>query len=343
MIRGKLLVYSGTILILASCISHDVEFDGKSVISADGSIRRSGELKISLSGDRDVEKDLSHAMEFYADNFVPPDTDFFEVQQTFIDSVLTITWTGEIDMADLPISDYAHRVGDGSTASNKISLQKKNRWFYNDYSYTEVYSDPVDTVKFYPLVQNALSKASDDIMNFKPMEGLKDRQRARDLLGTLENAGVDLLRAFLADPDQLDSLSDEHELYVDVVADSLAGFAGVKLNPDSLSSLLELPYDAAWDTLLSDYPGLLGSYGIGESEHRFRIEIVYPGCIVKSNADSTFGRAGIWTFNRLDFFAGERRIELAYRVWSWVNVAIAVVVILIVLALTLWPIRRRRS
>ncbi|MEE8417972.1 MAG: hypothetical protein V3S06_04840, partial [candidate division Zixibacteria bacterium] len=123
MSRKLPLVLSSALLILASCISHDVEFDGKTVISSDGAIRRSGELKVSLSGDRDVEKDPSEAMEFYTDNFVPPDSDLVEVQQTFIDSVLTITWVGEIDMADLPISDYTHRVGDGSTASNKISLQ----------------------------------------------------------------------------------------------------------------------------------------------------------------------------------------------------------------------------
>ena len=345
MSRKLLLLFSGAILILVSCISHDVEFDGKTVISSGGTIRRSGELRISLSGDRDVEKDLSHAMEFYTDNFVPPDSDLFEIQQTFIDSVLTITWTGEIDLADLPISDYTHRVGDGPLASNKISLQKKSRWLYNDYSYTEIYSDPVDTVKFYPLVQDAFSKASDDIMNLKPMEGLRDRQGARDLLGEIETvAGIDLLRAFMAYPRRMDSLSEEHEQYVYMVADSLAAFAGVKLDPDSLSSLLGSVYDAVWDTLLSDHPGLFGSYGIVEpEEHRFKIEIVYPGCLSSSNADSTFEKAGIWIFDNLDFFAGEKRIELTCRIWSWVNVAITVVVILIVLAVILWPIRRKRS
>jgi len=343
--KKLLLTFSGAILILASCISHDVEFEGKTIISSDGSIRRSGELKISLSGERDVEKDLSYALEFYTDNFMPPDTNFFDVQHTFIDSVLTVTWVAEIDVADLPVSDYIHRVDDGPSAGNKISLEKKSRWFYNDYSYTEVFSDPVDTIKFFPLLQDALSKASDDALNLEPMKGLKDSQRARDLLGTIETkAGVDLLRAFLADPRQLDSLSDEHELYIDMVADSLAGFAGVKLNADSLSTLLGSVYDAVWDTLFEDYPGIFGSYGIGEpEEHRFRIEVVCPGCVASSNADSTFESAGIWTFDNLDFFAGEKRIELAYRVWSWGNVAITVVVILIVLAGILWPIRRKSS
>ncbi len=345
MSKKLLLLFSGAILILASCISHDVEFEGKTVISSDGAIRRSGELKISLSGDRNVEKDLSEAMEFYTDNFVPPDSDLFEVQQTFNDSVLTITWVGEIDMADLPISDYTHRVGDGPSASNKISLQKKSRWFYNDYSYTEVYSDPVDTVKFFPLVQDALSKASDDIINLKPMKGLKDPQRARDLLNGIETeAGVDLLRALMANPHGIDSLSDEHDLYVHMAADSLAGFAGVKLNPDSLSALLGSVYDAAWDTLFTDYPGIFGSYGIGEpEEHGFKIEVACPGCITGGNADSTFESASIWNFDNLDFFAGEKRIELTYRIWSWVNVAVTVVVIAIILAVILWPIRRRRS
>ncbi len=343
--RKLLSVFSGAILILVSCISHDVEFDGKTVISSDGSIRRSGELKITLSGERDVEKDLSNALKFYSDNFVPPDTGFFEIKHTFIDSVLTITWVGEIDVADLPISDYTHRVGDGSSAGNKISLVKKGRWFYNDYNYVEVFSDPVDTVKIFPLLQDALSKASDDVLNLEPIKGLKDRQRARDLLGTMETkAGLNLLKAFMADPHQMDSLSDEHGLYVQMVADSLAGFAGVKVNPDSLNTLLGSVYDAVWDTLFTNYPGIFGSYGIGEAEeHRFRIEVVYPGCIASSNADSTFEGACIWTFDHLDFFAGEKRIELTYRIWSWGNVAITVVVILIVLAVILWPIRRRSS
>lgn len=343
--KRKLLVFTGAILILTSCITYDVEFDGKSVISADGSIRRSGELRVALSSEKDIEKDQSRALDFYTDNFVPPDSDFFEVQYTFADSVLTITWTGRLIPADLPISDYTHRAGNGPSASNVVSLEKKNRWFYSDYSYTEIYSDPVDTVKFFPLVQDALSKASDDIVNLKPMKGLKDRQRARDLLNGIETeAGADLLRAFMANPHGIDSLSGEHELYVHMVADSLAGFAGVKLNPDSLSALLGTVYDAVWDTLFTDYPGIFGSYGIAEpEEHRFRIEVVCPGCITGSNADSTFESASIWTFDNLDFFAGEKRIELTYRIWSWVNVAVTVVVIAIILAVTLWPIRRRRS
>lgn len=342
MSRKLLLVLSGAILILASCISHDVEFEGKTVIGPDGSIRRGGELRIGLSGERDVEKDLSNALEFYSDNFVPPDTALFEIKQTFADSVLTVTWFGEIDMTDLPISDYTHRAADGSTAGNKISLVKKRRWFFDDYHYVEVFSDPVDTVDIFPLLQNGLSKASDDIMNLEPMKSLKDRQRARDLLAGIEtDAGVDLFRAILADPRQMDSLSDEHELYIHMVADSLAGFAGVKLDPDSLVSLLGSVYDAVWDTLITNHPGILGSYRIGEAEeHRFRIEVSCPGCIASSNADSTFESAAIWTFDHLDFFARERTMELTYRIWSWGNVAITVAVILILLVLILWPIRR---
>jgi hypothetical protein len=330
---------------MASCISHDVEFDGKSVISSDGSIWRSGELKVTLSGERDIEKDLSRALDFYTDNFVPPDSDLFDIEYTFADSVLTITWAGEIGPANLPFSDYTHRVGDGPSASNIISFEKKGRWFYNDYSYMEVYSDPVDTLKFFPLAQDALSTASDNIMNLRPMKGLRDRKRARDLLRAVETeAGVDLLRAFMADPHRLDSLSNEHELYVHMVADSLAGFAGVKLNPDSIAALMGSVYDAAWDTLFTDYPGIFGSYGIGEpEEHGFRIEVVCPGCVIASDADSTFESAGIWVFNNLDFFAGEKRIELSYREWAWFNIAITAVVILVILALILWPIRRRHS
>jgi hypothetical protein len=341
--KKLLLMFSGAILILVSCISHDVEFDGRTVIGSDGSIRRSGELRISLSGERDVEKDLSNALEFYGGNFVLPDTDLFEIQQTFADSVLTVSWIGEIHMADLPISDYTHRAADGSAAGNKISLVKKRRWFFDDYHYVEVFSDPVDTVEIFPLLQDRLSKASDHIMNLEPMKSLKDRQRARDLLAGIETeAGVDLFRAILANPRQMDSLSDEHELYVHMVADSLAGFAGVKLNPDSLVSLLGSVYDAVWDTLFTNHPGIFGSYRIGEAEkHRFRIEVSCPGCIASNNADSTFESAAIWTFDHLDFFAREKTMELACRIWSWGNVAITVAVILILLVVILWPIRRK--
>ncbi len=343
--RKLLLMFSGALLILASCISHDVEFEGKTVISSDGAIRRSGELKISLSGDRDVEKDLSHAMEFYADNFVPPDTDFFEVQHTFADSVLTITWTGEIDLADLPISDYTHRVGDGRSAGNKISLEKKSRWFYNNYSYAEIYSDPIDTVTYYSLIEEKLAGATDNILSSRSMSRLKDRDEARDLLQTLESkVGVNMLRAFFSDPHKLDSLSGVYDSHFGIVADSLAAFAGVKLNPDSLNSLLKSVYDSIWDTLLADHPGIFGSYGLDEgAKHRFRIEVVVPGCVINTNAESRMDNGGVWIFDHLDFFAGEKRIELAYRVWSWLNVAITVIVILIVLAGILWPIRRKRS
>ena len=247
-----------------------------------------------------------------------------------------------IDMGDLPISDYTHRAGEGSAAGNKISLVKKGRWFFDDYHYLEVFSDPVDTLEFYPLARKALSKASEDILKLESMKGLKDRQRARDLLTLIETeAGVDLFRAILADPRQTDSLSDEHDLYVHMVADSLAGFAGVKLDPDSLVSLLGSAYDAVWDSLFANHPGILGSYRIGEAEeHRFRIEVVCPGCIAGSNADSTFEKAAVWTFDHLDFFAREKSIKLTYRIWSWGNVAITVAVILILLVVILWPIRR---
>lgn len=339
----KLLCLVGA-LVVSGCVSKDVEFSGKSTIDFDGTVNRSGRLKIILSGERNIENDLSAALNYYHENFVSPDENIFQVQQTFDDSVLTISWTGSLAAEDFPLSDFTHRIGDGPSTGNIIALTRKNRWFFSDWVYSEVFSDPVDTSNVLPLLERGLAGASEKFVNLGPLKGLKDRAGAMELLKIVEkDIGVNLLNTFLENPQALDSLSDLYESKIEVAADSLAGFAGVKLAPDSLTALLGSVYGAVWDTLLIDHPGLFGSYGIGESEtHEFEVEVVYPGCLVASNADTTIGAACVWTFDRLDFFAREKRLEITYRIWSWGKIVVTAVAVLLLLVAILWPIRKKR-
>jgi hypothetical protein len=342
--RAFMLCLAGT-LALSGCVREDVEFSGKSAIDSDGNISRSGKLTIVLSGERDVDKDLSQALRYYHENFVPPDEKMFSVKQTFSDSVLTLLWTGDVTQDDFPLSDYKHRSNTGPQAGNVMMLEMKNRWFYKIWNYSEIFYDPVDTAGVLPLLESELTKATDRILGLDSMMGLRDRQGAEALLGSIETeTGVNLLRSFLENPEALDSLSDLYESTIETVADSLAGFAGVKLDPDSLTSLLSSAYDAVWDTIFSDRPGIFGSYGLEEPEkHNFRIEVDYPGCLITSNADSMVAAACIWSFDRLDFFAREKKLEIAYRIWSWGNVVITGVVVLILMVFALISLRKKRA
>ena len=154
---------------------------------------------------------------------------------------------------------------------------------------------------------------------------------------------IDLFRNILADPDRFDSLSTLYDENVSIIADSLAGFDGVKQSPDSLDKLIRYFYDAAWDSLLTDYPGLFGSFWIDDSDvHNFIVEVSFPGCLISSNADTTIDKTSIWSFNQFDFFAKEFSIELTARKWAWVNVAISVVVIAIIFFGVFISFKRRR-
>lgn len=332
-------------LVLSGCITKEVEFSGKSVIDPDGNVKRSGKLIIVLSGEREQEEDLTRALDYYHENFVVPDETVFTIHQTFDDSILTLTWTGDVSQDDFPLSDYTHRSETGPQAGNLMMLEMKNRWFYKVWNYSEIFYDPVDTAGVFPLLESKLSEATDRILAIDPMKGLRDRQGAEALLGPIETeAGVDLLRSFLENPEALSSLSDLYESTIERVADSLAGFAGVKLDPDSLTSLLSSAYDAVWDTIFTDHPGVFGSYGLEEPErHNFKIEVDYPGCLITSNADSMVAAACIWSFDRLDFFAREKKLEIAYRVWSWGNVVITGAVVIILMVFVMTTVRKKRA
>jgi hypothetical protein len=342
--RVLLLCLAGA-LAFSGCVTKNVEFSGKSVIDSDGNVNRSGKLKIVLSGEREVEKDLSLALNYYHENFEAPDEAVFAVQQTFDDGVLTVTWNGDLARTEFPFSDYTHRSKTGHQAGNSITLEMKNRWFFRDWTYTEVFSDPVDTAGIFPVLDERMSAASERVLDLDSMKGLRDRRGAEALLRTIETeTGVNLLRSFLENPRAEDSLANLQQSKLASVADSLAGFAGVKLDPDSLTQLLSSVYSAVWDTLLTDHPGILGSYGMEEPDrHNFEIEVKYPGCLLVSNADSMVQAACIWSFDRLDFFAREKKLEIKYRIWSWGNVIIAAAIILVLMVFLLISLRKKRA
>jgi len=338
-----ILICSG--MFFASCVKHEANFKARSEIKTDGSFYRSGEMKIGISGERNVEEDSLNIWGFYTDSYVMPDENRFSVSHTFGDSSLTVYWDGTIAPQSEPLGDYIHKSKEGPAAINNISVQIKSRWIYKDITYVETFSDPVDTATYFPLIETRLSGASDYVLNHDALKGIRDKEEAGKLLDNLESeAGLDLLRGILKNPAGFDSLSAVYDSRITTLADSLAGFAGVKQNPDSLGNLIHNVFDAAWDTLLSDHPGLFGSFSIDDIDvHNFRVEVEMPGCLLNSNADSTFNGVALWEFNRLDFFAREYTIEIAARQWRWVNVAITIIVLALILFAVLRPIRKGKT
>lgn len=343
-ISRVLFIWSACLLFGASCVTHEVSFEGKSEINPDGSLLRKGQLTVQLSGERDIEKDSLGLSNFFNENYVVPGENRFSRTENYKDSLLTISWQGIFGPDDGPVSDYIHKSADGQMAINRIKVNVKNRWIYKDISYLETFSDPVDTNVYFPLIKEKLSEASGNMLDQKAMKGIPDRARAESLLNGMETtAGMDLFRKILTDPDGFDSLSKLYDESALKIADSLAGFEGVKQSPDSLDKLIRYFFDAAWDSLLTDYPGLFGSFGIDDSDvHNFIVEVSFPGCLISSNADTTIDKTSIWSFSQLDFFAKEFSIELTARKWAWVNVAISVAVIAIIFFGVYFSLKRKR-
>lgn len=327
-----------------SCVRQEATFQGKTVVYADGSFSRSGSLAIAPADSAAGTEDSTEADKFLSEHFPVFDSNLFEVHTGFSDGKLTVSWSGLFAYDDLPLADYTHRAGEGSTASNRIALEVKDRWFFKDYRYSEVFSDPVSAEKYFDLVDERLNQASAEILGSPSFKGLREGREAAAIMSDLKkNTGVDLLKAMLENPRKLDSLSDLYESYFIIAGDSLAGLAGVKLSPDSASHLLEIEFGAVWDTLMTEHPDMFGSYGLAEEGHKFRIEVFLPGCVKSGNADSTYRNAGVWYFDNVDFFAGEKSLELAARDWAWGNVTVVVLVLLLILLLILRPIRRKKT
>lgn len=326
-----------------ACLRREVKFEAVSEVNRDGSINRSAELVIAPAADETNTQDSTEAFKFYIEHYVPVDDSLFAVIRDFTDSILTVSWSGVLNPDQTPYTDYAHRVGEGSTAHNSITVETRHRWLFRDYHYSETFADPVDTLKYFPLVTDGLARASDNLLKSEPLQGLRDVEGAGTILSDLRaRAGVDLLRRFLNQPDSLDSLTSEYEAYFVSAGDSLSGLAGVKLSPDSAANLLENAFDAVWDTLMTDHPGIFGSYALGENRHQFRIEVKLPGCLRQNNADGVNDNVAYWEFDNTDIFAREKTMEVSARDWLWGNVIISLAVIVIVLVLILWPVRRRR-
>jgi len=344
-IKGIVVLLTCFAIGFISCVKHEVLFTAHSDISDDGTINRKGSMEIRVSGDRDVSEDSLKAAQFYYENYVLPDENLFAISRSFKDSLLIVSWEGRINIEDVPVSDYIHKSKDGPTAINNISVTVRNRWVFKDIIYRETFSDPIDTAKYFPMIRSRLSEASEFIINHDALSGIRDYDGANKLLDRIEvKAGLDLFRGILADPAQFDTLSAIYDEHISIVADSLAGFAGVKQNPDSLGTLIHDVYDAVWDTLLSDHPGLLGSFALDDiNVHNFIVEVTAPGCLISSNSDTTVNSVSTWSFNRMDFFARNYTIEIVARQWRWLNVAGTVFVIAVILFFILRPIRRERA
>ncbi|MEE9553030.1 MAG: hypothetical protein V3W18_01935, partial [candidate division Zixibacteria bacterium] len=341
-IKKIALLLSLSTIVIISCIRREVTYEGKSVVNIDGSVSRSASLVIAPAAEETGSQDSAKAFTFYSDHFTSIDENLYEVRKDFNNGILTVTWNGLFTSEDMPISDYGHRIEEGPVASNLISVELKNRWFYKDYNYRETFTDPVDAAKFYPMIEGKLSEASIKVLKLPVLKGLRDPAEAKAIISDLrDKTGVKLLKAFFENPKLIDSLSERYDLYFEIAGDSLAGLAGVKLSSESATELLKDNIGAVWDSILSDHPEIFGSYGLSENEHKFRIEVYLPGCVKSTNADSALENVVVWNFENSDFFAGEKILEVSARDWHWGNVIVSVVVAIIVLLLVLWPIRRK--
>jgi len=326
-----------------SCVNYDAGFTAKTVINADGTASRSGELKISLSGDRDASEDSIKALNYFTKHFVPVDNNSFEITQTSSDSAIIIAWTGELTAGET-LNDYKHISDSGIVADNNIRFDQVNRWIYKDFIYEEIYSDPIDTTTIYPVLDSLLLHAADDIMKSAPLKNIHNPELAEELLNNFQgNLGRDLLRIFVSSPSAIDTLTGVFEAQIEVISDSIAGMGGVKENPQGLNEAIKEIYSSAWDSLYSQHPEVFGSYGIEiNQDHSFKIEVEFPGCFIESNADTVIDNTALWEFDHYEFSGGEYKLELKTRKWNWLNVAIGLVGLLLIIGIILRPGRGRK-
>ena len=341
MIRVMMAVILLFSIVLFSCVNYDAGFTTKTVINDDGTANRTGELKISLSGERNANEDSVKAFEYYSKHYAM-DENNVEMTQTFTDSVLTVSWNVDLTAGE-SISDYKHYSDSGIVAKNSVSYNVVDRWIYKDFIYEELYSDPIDTTVIFPVLDNLLILAADDIMNSDPLKNIQYPEPAKELLDNFrDNLGKDLLRIFVSSPAAIDTLTGKFESQIEVISDSIAGMAGIKENPQTLNETIKDIYSSAWDTLYSKHPEVFGSFGIEiNQDHSFSIELEFPGCFVESNADTVIDNTALWEFDHYKFSGGEYKLVLESRKWNWLNVAICVGGILILIWVLLRPKKRK--
>ncbi len=126
------LALSLLIIVAASCIKREVTFNGKTIVNTDGSIFRSAGLVIAPAEDEGGTQDSSEAFKYYAEHYEPLDTNRYEIQKHFADGILTVSWSGLFTADEMPLTDYKHRTGEGPAATNKISVDVKNRWVFKN-------------------------------------------------------------------------------------------------------------------------------------------------------------------------------------------------------------------
>jgi hypothetical protein len=340
--RIELLLLPIIPLFLA-CLATEADFHGKTEIKTDGSLIRSGRLEITASGESDSMSYPSALAKYFSDNFMGPNDSIYDVRRSFADSSMIIGWTGSFKPRKEPAPDYIHIGKDKTKLTNHISLEKRDRWFFSDYFYEETFSDPIDTAEYWPAIENQMMRATTAIMNAGALASIDDIVSAHRLLKKAQAyCGIEMMRLVVQHPDSIERLTSSYEKILEDIADSIAALPGNGVRSDNLSSLLISTYNAAWDTVMNDNPGIFGNYGIIDSDqHRFQIEVVSPGFITCTNADSVFLKSCIWKFDRQAFFAKVMTLEVVSRRWAWGKTFLTLAVVVTILVVSLRPKKSR--
>jgi hypothetical protein len=94
----------------------------------------------------------------------------------------------------------------------------------------------------------------------------------------------------------------------------------------------------------NQFPGLFGSYGIFVGDdHKFEVQVDFPGCAISSTADSVVDNRAYWNFGNLDLLGKDYKIELKSRKWEWINIIVTGIALFIILFVVFIPVRRAKQ
>ncbi len=339
------LIYGLIVLSLVAlgCINEEVEFNGKTTIFEDGKISRQGQIAIMLSGERTTANDSLTALEFFNANFISPDSAAYSYSQSMSDSTLLINWNADFKPNSRIIQDYSHVGTNGSKAVNSISLIPSDKWFFKDYSYEEAYSDPIDTIKVFSLIDSGFTSATKALKAEQAIKTIDDSSNVSRILNHAQmSAGINLYRLFLQKPDSAEYLLHFLEVDLHSLADSLADLSGSRSNIGLIDSLLLYYYgasaDGVWDKIFANTTWLFGSYGLDEgAKNRFAIELIFPGILLKSNADEVKGNLCHWQFGSQSFLGKKKPLEASFRIWSIPKTILGLMILLMAVYLAFKP------
>ena len=244
------------------------------------------------------------------------------------------------------VEDLNMEIAKGSGLKSKIGVEKKFRWFYTYYSYTETYKkrNPFKQID----ISKDLSKADlDSLQNGRG--GSELTQKVDNLLG--RSITEELI-------DSIAAVFKKHSLYDKSKMDFLRKRIftqkeenkSVLDNPDNLIKELESDFEIkASPSLKTDiekiYKGLEKKFEeyANPSVSEFTSDVILPGLIVKSNASSIEGNDLTWKasskyFTFTDFvMCAESRVA---NTWAIIVTGIIALVLLIVIII---PIFRKRN